>query len=95
VADWTWDPEKAAANKRKHRVSFELATRVFGDPAHLTRPDDTTDEARWRALGRPSAGSLVVLFVVHTGPDDDDTGRIISARQATRRERRDYEQGQF
>jgi uncharacterized DUF497 family protein len=92
---WRWDPTKAAANKRKHGVSFELAERVFGDPAHISVPDDHPLEERWRTIGKPSSDSSVVLFLVHTGPTDDGEGRIISARRATRRERRDYDEGQF
>jgi uncharacterized protein len=94
VARWSWDARKAVANKREHGVSFELAERVFGDPAHMTLPDDDSREERWRTIGMPSADSFVVLFVVHTGPDGDGSGRIISARRATRQERREYEEGE-
>jgi uncharacterized DUF497 family protein len=73
-------------------VSFELAERVLGDPDHFTCPDDEPREERWRTIGKPSAESFIVLFVVHTAPNENDTVRIISARRATRQERRDYEE---
>ncbi len=94
--DWAWDRNKAVANLRKHKVSFELAARVFDDPDHLSRPDPDPDEARWRTLGRPFGSSPSVLLVVHTDMDDDGQGgRIISARKATPHERRTYEDGTF
>ncbi len=86
-----WDPIKAAANRRKHGVSFEEAVTVFGDPFALTvhDPDDSETEDRLVTLGRSIADRLLV--VVHT--DRGDVIRIISARKATRRERRQYEEG--
>jgi uncharacterized DUF497 family protein len=88
---WTWDPIKAATNRRKHGVSFEVAAFVFGDPLILSQPDTHPDGDRWQSLG---AVGGVVLFVVHTWPDDDSDGRIISARRATPHERRNYEEGE-
>ena len=89
---WVWDAAKAAVNKQKHGVSFELAERALGDPLALTVPDTSLEEERWRTLGSPSVSGRVVLFV-HTWPDDETApGRIISAREATRHERRDYEE---
>ncbi|HWK44535.1 MAG TPA: BrnT family toxin [Stellaceae bacterium] len=96
---WTWDPEKAATNLRKHKVSFELAARALDDVSALTQPDPYPAEERWQTLGKPSAGSYVVLFVVHTAsPDPDEegneaVGRIITARKAEPRERKAYEEG--
>ena len=86
-----WDPAKAAANTRKHRVSFEEAASVFGDPAALTfaDPDHSADEQRWITIGR--SGRQRVLFVAHT--ERDDHIRIISARPTTRREQEQYEKG--
>ena len=87
---WTWDLNKADENRRKHGVSFELAAWVFEDPGHLTQEDPTPHEQRYRTLGLVGD---IVLFVVHTWPDSDDTdgeGRIISARKATPYERRNY-----
>lgn len=95
---WIWDLAKAAANLKKHGVSFDLASRVFGDPFALTLPDPYPDEERWRTIGMPSSDSPVLLFVVHTGGDEadpDPVGRIISARRAEPHERKAYEEGQF
>ncbi len=93
---WAWDPAKAEANLRKHKVSFELAVRVFGDPFSITVPDPSLEEERWRTIGKPSPDFPVLLFVVHTWPDDDEenpVGHIVSARRAEPHERRQYEEG--
>ena len=84
-----WDEGKAGRNIEKHGVSFEEAATVFGDPLSLTieDPAHSWDEERFVTIGGSFAHRLLV--VVHT--DRDDAIRIISARQATRRERRDYE----
>lgn len=89
--EWTWDPVKAASNLQKHSVSFELAALVFRDPFHRSEVDADEVELRWRTLGL--VGN-VLLFVVHTEPRHRGgrlVGRIISARKATTRERRRYE----
>jgi uncharacterized protein len=91
---WTWDPNKAAANRRDHHLSFETAMRVFDDPLHLSRPDIHPDSDRWQTVG--SIGPAVVL-VIHTWPERhpegrEPVGRIISARKATPRERKAYEE---
>jgi uncharacterized DUF497 family protein len=89
---WTWDPEKAKTNLAKHKVSFELAERALGDPLCISVPDPYPNEDRWRTLGSPSVDGIVVLYVVHTWPENEDSaGRIISARKAETHERRDYE----
>jgi uncharacterized DUF497 family protein len=86
---FSWDDRKVAANKRKHRVSFDEAVTVFVDP--LARafddPDHSEGEHRSLLVGRSLPGRLLV--VVHA--ERADTIRIISARKATPRERRDYE----
>jgi uncharacterized DUF497 family protein len=90
---WIWDPEKAKKNLEKHGVSFALAERALGDPLCISVPDPYPNEERWRTLGSPSAHGIVVLYVVHTWPEDKDgVGRIISARKAESHERRDYEE---
>jgi uncharacterized protein len=85
-----WDPEKAGANERKHGVSFGEAATAFGDPLSLTiaDPDHSDREDRFVLLGESFRGRLLV--VVHT--EREDRIRLISARLATRRERRAYEE---
>jgi len=88
-----WDPVKAAENVRKHGVTFEEASLVFQDPLAKDRYDDdhsSSEEERWVTLGRSRQQLLVVVhtFVEHMRTV---TVRIISARPATRSERRNYE----
>ena len=92
-----WDAAKAAANLRKHRLSFEVAMRVFGDPFALTGPGRIEDgEQRWQTLG--AVDGYLVLLVAHTVFEVNESDqvveiiRIISARAADRKERRRYEQ---
>ena len=85
-----WDPAKAATNLSKHGVDFEEAATIFRDPLLLVLEDSghSQEEERWIALGQ--SVRQLLLVVVHT--DDERIIRIISARQATPRERRFYEQ---
>jgi uncharacterized protein len=85
-----WDDAKARSNWAKHRVSFEEATTVFVDPLAMTLddPDHSVGENRYITFGLSDFGRLLV--VCHT--DDEGVIRIISARTATPRERRSYEQ---
>jgi len=84
-----WDPSKARSNKRKHGVSFEEASTVFGDPLSLTvfDPDHSTDEERFVTVGLSARQRLVA--VVHT--DRRGSIRLVSARLAVPRERKTYE----
>ncbi|HJP95831.1 MAG TPA: BrnT family toxin [Candidatus Saccharimonadales bacterium] len=86
-----WDDEKNVANVQKHDVSFEEAATVFGDPLSDTYddPDHSAEEYRFITIGKSGKGRL--LFIAHT--DREECVRIISARELTRRERRDYEAG--
>jgi uncharacterized DUF497 family protein len=88
--DFEWDAEKAAANLKKHGVSFGEATTVFGDDLSLTfaDPDHSDDEQRFITMGQSDFGR--VLVIAHT--DRVDKIRIISAREATRAERKTYEE---
>jgi len=88
--EFEWDPEKATKNIKKHQVSFNEAATVFGDPLSMTffDPDHSIDENRYITIGLSYLGRL--LIVAHT--DRDDHMRIISARKATRRERKFYEE---
>lgn len=85
---FTWDSRKAAGNLRKHGVSFEEASTVFGDPLALTVPDvaHPVGEQRFVTVGVSAHQRLGV--VVHA--DRNDTLRIMSARLATPREKRDH-----
>jgi len=83
-----YDPQKAQTNWRKHDVSFAEAELVFFDPLAIHDVDpDSTDEERFIALGMGNSGLLLV--VVYTMRND--TVRLISARRATRQEKKVYE----
>ena len=88
---FTWDARKAAANLRKHGVSFEEASTVFRDTLSATGldPDHSIGEHRFVTFGISKESRLLV--VSHT--EENDTIRIISARLATRQERKIYEEG--
>jgi len=87
----TWDPPKAAANLKKHKVSFEEAATALADPLSITGedPDHSIGEARWVTFGLSNRGRI--LAVAHT--EESEIIRIVSARAATRPERRLYEEG--
>ena len=91
---FVWDSAKAEGNLKKHRVSFEIAARVFADPFALSEQDRIEDgEHRWQTLGLVEG--CLLLLVAHTVWDDEDGAeviRIISARKAEPKERRRYEQ---
>ena len=93
--DFEWDFWKAHSNREKHGVSFEEAARVFLDRHAVSLFDDehSDREDRWITLGRPPSGPLLV--VVHTFDDPGQNRfrlRLISARRATAREQRQYEE---
>ncbi|HEX7956909.1 MAG TPA: BrnT family toxin [Pyrinomonadaceae bacterium] len=86
-----WDKAKAAANVKKHKVTFDEASTVFGDP--LARifddPEHSAEERREIIVGHSILGRLLlVCFTEREG----DLIRIFSAREATRKERQDYEE---
>lgn len=87
-----WDPAKAAGNLVKHGVSFEEASTVFADPLGRIADDQrhSTEEPRFVLLGQSERQRL--LAVMYT--ERADTIRLISARGATPRERRAYEEGE-
>lgn len=94
---WNWDSRKSTANRAKHGVSFDTAVHVFDDPLHASKPDVHPDGERWHTMGLVAG---VLLLVIHTWPEavsesDQPVGRIISARKATARERKAYEEGDF
>lgn len=84
-----WDPAKAEENIAKHAVAFTEAMTVFGDPLELVIPDPghSVGEQRFLSMGRSAAGRLlVVAYTERYGGI-----RLISARPATTRERKEYE----
>jgi uncharacterized DUF497 family protein len=85
-----WDARKAAANLKKHRVTFEDAATVFLDPLAMTfpDPDHSMEERREITVGCTIKGKVV--FVAHC--ERAERIRIISARAATRAEKRQYEE---
>ncbi|WP_208435062.1 BrnT family toxin [Bartonella phoceensis] len=89
-----WDEAKAKSNLRKHRVSFEIAARVFADPFAMVKQDRIENgEYRWQTLGL--VDGFLLLLVAHTVHDDKDgieVIRIISARRANLKERKRYEE---
>jgi uncharacterized protein len=90
-----WDEAKNRRNQLKHKVSFEAATLVFDDPKAMSLVDRVIEgEERWQTLGL--IRGAVVLLVAHAVSEASgaETVRIISARKATPRERRTYEQNQ-
>lgn len=86
---FTWDPKKAKSNESKHGISFEEAQSAFSDENGLLLDDPEHSEREPRSLLMGVSSSMRILVVSHTLPDDD-TIRIISAREATRSEKRQY-----
>jgi uncharacterized protein len=89
--EFEWNLDKAKSNYRKHDISFEEAATVFNDSLSITfpDPDHSIGQSRYVMIGVSRFGQL--LIVAHS--DQGETIRIISARKATRSERRFYEQG--
>ena len=92
-----WDERKSRANQRKHGVSFEEASEVFGDPLHLSWLDErfSAFEERWVTIGQTENGltlTVANLFFDTSGEGHEGIVRLISARKATPREQRQYEE---
>ena len=87
-----WDPEKAAGNAQKHGVRFEEAATAFADPLSVTisDPDHSVGEARYILIGRSLVARMLVVVHLERGA----RVRLISARLATRRERRVYDEAE-
>ena len=85
-----WDPVKAESNVRKHAVTLDDDSTVFGDPLNLLMadPDHSRDEERFLLLGMSNQRRLLVVAFAERPPRT----RLISARRATRQERRRYEE---
>lgn len=85
-----WDPEKAELNYQNHKVRFSDAEFVLFDPMALTREDETAqEEQRFVTIGADALNRVLVLVYTYRGQDI----RLISARRATKRERKSYEEG--
>jgi len=89
--NFEWDPQKAAKNLAKHGISFQEAESVFGDGLGriTTDPRHSADEERYVLLGVSCQQRLLAVMFAERGK----AIRLISARRATPRERRDYEKG--
>lgn len=85
-----WDSEKAASNLRKHGVDFHEAGSVLDDPLATTFPDarHSVEEERYITIGASVSGRILVVSHTERG----EAVRLISARRATPRERRFYEE---
>ena len=90
--EFEWDSEKAESNARKHGVTFDEASTVFGDPLSLLMhdPDHSMEEQRYVLLGMSNRHRLLVVAFAERPPRT----RIISARRANRPEGRYYEKEQ-
>jgi uncharacterized DUF497 family protein len=83
---YEWDPEKAKANFRKHRIALADAVSVFFDNSAITIEDDNPDEERFATMGLDALGRVLVVVYTWRG----DKIRLISARKATEKERKQY-----
>ncbi len=89
-----WDAAKAAGNLKKHGISFEMAATVFDDPLHLSIRDGTASgEERWVSVGLAADRKTLVVVHAFRSSIGGESVRIISARLATKREKRQYEKG--
>jgi uncharacterized DUF497 family protein len=88
-----WDPKKAATNLVKHGVSFEEARTAFDDPSGLDGDDIVHSgvEARRLRLARSSSGRILVIAYTNRRQQHEEVTRVISARQASSKERKRYE----
>ena len=91
VLRFEWDPKKGVENLARHAVSFEEASTVFGDPLGriVTDPRHSAEEERHVLLGHSEKQRLLAVMFTERA----EAIRLISAREATRRERREYEEG--
>ena len=93
----SWDENKAFSNERKHGIAFKLAATVFDDPLAVISHDvdHGGPEDRWITVGMTENDVLVVVVYTVADREDGSHVRIISARKATLRERREYESGEY
>ncbi len=88
-----WDDEKNKENIKNHGISFEMAREVFSDPLHLSILDARFDyfEERWITVGSMQVGTIVVVAHLYFTNEAEEVIRLISAREATSKERKQYE----
>jgi uncharacterized protein len=87
-----WDEAKNATNRRKHGVSFELACLIFNDPLVLSELDTRFDDrSHWRTIGQIDHKWILVAHTYRKNHNGEEIIRIISAREATPRERQRYQ----
>ncbi len=88
-----WDHQKDLLNQKKHGVSFKEAEEVFEDPLHISILDHRFSyyEERWLTIGKAKRARLLVLAHLFFNEEGEEVIRIISAREATIHEQRDYE----
>ena len=87
--DYQWDDNKAKANLKKHKVDFADAVTIFSDDLAITIEDDDPDEERFVTIGIDALGRILVVVYTWRG----ESIRLISARKATKGERREYKEG--
>jgi hypothetical protein len=94
MSRFDWDQSKNIENLRKHGVRFETASLAFEDPWNLSRKDQARNDAEERYNALAEIAPIVVLFVVYTWRerDEEEIIRLISARSASAREKRSYEE---
>jgi len=92
--NFEWSPVKAKKNIKKHKVSFEEAAEVFLDPLHVSIPDEEQPDSdeRWVTIGHTQSQKLNLVIHTYISYDNNQvTIRIISAREATKHEQKQYE----
>ncbi len=88
-----WDENKNRLNQKKHGVSFETAREIFEDPFHISKLDHRFNyfEERWITIGSAKNQAIIVIANLFFSEDGEEIIRIISARNADKKERRSYE----
>jgi uncharacterized DUF497 family protein len=88
-----WDENKNRANQKKHGISFETAREIFEDPFHISKLDHRFNyfEERWITIGSAKNQAIIVIANLFFSEDGEEIIRIISARDADKKERRSYE----
>ena len=93
IMRFEWDQNKNLENQKKHGISFDEAKEIFDDPLHISILDSryTYFEERWITVGMSKGESFIVAANLFFDSEDEEVIRIISAREATNNERKQYE----